>query len=216
MTAVACSSAVKKPTYQSRMEEAFEHHKNLQGTFQHLSYLVNISLEALGKSTSLSSTELPPFLEKQYACYETMLKGQKVAEEALQKYRDILAQCNPPNVALNPARVEYMEGLGFDMSEYPALEVNLAQSSVKLQRIITNIEQLIEKTAIRIDALPATLDIAAPHARKQARKEPTYGDKVPDTLGGAKGYFLKGFNEYKNKSSSVSSTTTTTTTPIEY
>ena len=203
--------APSKPTYLNRMAEDFRHYEGLQVCFTDLTQRINVSLETLGTlSTALSATELPQFLEKQYENYDTMVKGHKVGAEALKQYKETLARCTPAQVALNPDRIAHLEGLGYNMGDYPEKEVALAQSSVKLATIVTHLQQLVEKTATYIEEFPCALDIPARHQRQQLRKERTYGDKLPDNLGGAKGYFLKGLKQYHEKSSTASSTTAAT------
>ncbi len=215
MAIVASSQPVNKPTYQSKMNGALERHTSLQQVFEDLTARINISLETLSAlAGALQATPLRTFLDKQYENYDTIVKGHQIAMEALKQHREILSFCTPANVALDQTKISHLEGLGYDMDEYAKREVKLAESSVQLGNITTNLQQLTEKTKAYIDIFPNFLDTAARRDR-QTTRDPTYGDKLPDTLGGAKGYFLKGLEEYHKRLTTESPTTAiTTATPL--
>ena len=184
------------------MNKALRIHTDSQATLSSIQKRVHVSLDTLGNlSATLKGEELETFLKGQYENYDAILQEHKVAEQALAKCKKALARCAPEQVALDPQRVTHMQSLGYDMSQYPQKEVQLAASCTQLEGMITNLQQLVTTTEAYISALPGVLDVAARHARQSTRKGPTYGDRVPDTLGGAKGYFLKGLHAYHDATS---------------
>jgi hypothetical protein len=210
--AVSSQPANRPTVFLTRIEEDFAHHKVLQGTFRELEKSTHITLVRLTAILGTVSTEeLPGFLDQQYKNYDTLIKGNKIAQDALKQYEDTFTYCTPSKVALDPARVAYMKGLGYDIRDLSEREVSLAQATVNLSTIIANLQTLVNNTSSYIGGFPDAVDSAARRYRQHVRKSATYGDNIPDRAGGAQGYFLKGLSEYQAKSSTVSTTTLSST-----
>lgn len=154
----------------------------------------HIAKKDIGALTSL--------LSKSYEYYRIVLDEQEAALGVLRPLDAQLAEtityCTPPNVSLQPEQLEDLTKHGYDMSSYPKKELALAESSNALLTESKKIQTVIQKIQVFIATCPYAMNGAA-RAAKQATRDKTWGDMLPEKLVGETKYFMEGFQAFQKQ-----------------
>jgi hypothetical protein len=171
--------------------------------------LQHIASKDIGALTTLLNTS--------YEYYRIVLEEQEAALGVLHpldaQFKEAIAYCTPTNVSLQPEQLKDLTKHGFDMRSYPSKELALAESSNALLIESIKIQAAIQNIGVFITTCPYAMNGAA-RAVKQATRDKTWGDMLPEKCVGGTKYFTEGFQAFQklNPKSETTATEVSNTT----